>query len=182
MITLALDTSTTFLAIAAMRKEETVFSYAEPIGRQHGELLLPTLQEELVAHGISPRDITRIIAGIGPGSYTGVKIALATAKGLTAGSGAALLGYTSLAALLPSAEAATHEQVLLVDAGRGRYYAQRFRREHGVIHVVSEPWRIAAGEEPPAGNIVYWKPEMSVRVEQLNLVHGVESRVFPYYL
>lgn len=182
MITLALDTSTTFLAIAALRNEETVFSLADDIGRQHGELLLPTLQQELAAHRIAPGDITRIVAGIGPGSYTGVKIALATAKGIAAGTDAELFGYTSLAGLLPSGGSHGSEVTLLVDAGRGRYYAQRFRCDGPEIHVLSEPWRIAAEEDPPAGELVYWETKMGVRAEQLSRVHGVESRVFPYYL
>lgn len=182
VITLALDTSTTFLAIAALRENEVIFSVASDIGRQHGELLLPTLQRELAAHQLAPQEIRKIITGIGPGSYTGVKIALATAKGIAAGSGAELLGYTSLAGLLPGGQEPHTEQVLMVDAGRGRYYAQRFRQENGFIQVMSEPWRVAAGEELPVGELVYWDAQMGVRAEQLARVYGVESRLFPYYL
>lgn len=181
MITLALDTSTTFLAIAALRNGKPVFAIADDIGRQHGELLLPTLQRNLAQHNVEPSDITRIIAGIGPGSYTGVKIALATAKGIAAGSDAELFGYTSLAGLLPSVTPDV-PLTLLVDAGRGRFYAQRFHRSDEGITVLSEPWRIAADEAPPAGELVYWDASMGVRAAQLAQVRGVTSRIFPYYL
>lgn len=181
MITLSIDTSTQFLGIAAVTGEKIIFSHVSHIGRAHGELLMPTIVELFEEHSISPKDLGTIIAGVGPGSYTGIKIAHATGKGLARGSGAELLGYSSLVCLIPqvSDDEPFH---LLVSAGRGRFYAQQFHVQDGVVSVLTDPWRLAADDPHPDGKIVVWEESHGIDPLALTRVTGATSRNHPYYL
>jgi tRNA threonylcarbamoyl adenosine modification protein YeaZ len=181
MITLALDTSTPFLALAATRNNALLFDYHVHIGRAHAEQLLPTIRTLLHEHGATAQDFSRIVTGIGPGSYTGVKIGLAAAQGLARGSGAVAHGFTSLACLVPHGLGA-EPLTVLVSAGRGRFYAQTFARTATGIAVLGAPWRLAAGATEPAGNVYYWVPEHGVSARNLLAVRGVEPTLQPYYL
>lgn len=181
MITLALDTTTAFLALAATKNGAVLFDYHKHIGREHSELLFPTIRLLLAEHNVAPSEIARVVTGIGPGSYTGVKIGLAAAQGIARGSGATVHGYTSLACLLP-ASAGAEPLTVLTSAGRGRFYAQTFTRTPAGITVCSNPWRIGAGEPEPSGPLFYWTEQHGVSAAALLAVHGVEPSLQPYYL
>lgn len=181
MITVAFDTTTPVLAIAATRADEVLFEYHKHIGREHGELLLPTLAELLTAHGVTPRDISRVVTGVGPGSYTGVKIGLAAAQGIARGSGAVVQGFTSLACLVPKTVTADPLTVL-VSAGRGRFYAQTFSKTAAGLTVLDDPWRIANAEPRPSGNVHEWQESEAVYSRNLLALRGVEPTLQPYYL
>ena len=73
----------------------------EVIGRGHAERLVPMIDELMAG-----RAATRIIVGVGPGSFTGIRVAIAAAHGLAIGWGAPLTGMSSLALLAAGAEGA----------------------------------------------------------------------------
>lgn len=94
--------------------------------RRHAEHLGAAVDDALAAAGISIRAITRIGAGIGPGSFIGVRTGLSYALGLGSACGVDVVGVSSLVALHRSAPAelqAAHERVVVViDARRGERY------------------------------------------------------------
>lgn len=71
--------------------------------RRHAARLLPAIRGVLVASGAQLGDLAGIVVGSGPGSFTGVRVAAATAKGLTEGCGVPIWAYSSLAAAAASA-------------------------------------------------------------------------------
>ena len=89
------------------------------------ELLAPTVADVLRDAGFAPRGVTDIIVGAGPGSFTGLRVAAALAKGLARGAGAALHAVASLPLI-----AAAHDDVApgryiaVLDALRGEWFAQ----------------------------------------------------------
>jgi len=83
--------------------------------------VLASVDEVLVAAGLSIAELARIIVGRGPGSFTGLRIGLATAQGLGAGTGATVVGVSTLAALLAAAPVGA---VAVVDARRGEVFAE----------------------------------------------------------
>ncbi|MFL6758827.1 tRNA (adenosine(37)-N6)-threonylcarbamoyltransferase complex dimerization subunit type 1 TsaB [Sphingomonas sp.] len=94
----------------------------EMIGRGHAERLLPMIAELL--NGRAPRDI---LVGVGPGSFTGIRVAIAAAHGLAIGWGAELRGMSSLALLAAGANDDDDDDVAAaVTGGHGELFVQQF--------------------------------------------------------
>jgi len=92
----------------------------ELIGRGHAERLVP-----MIAELMEGRSATQILVGVGPGSFTGIRVAIAAAHGLAIGWGAELRGMSSLALL--AAGAGTDGQVAAaVTGGHGELFVQQF--------------------------------------------------------
>lgn len=111
--------------------------------RAHAVDLLPTLEKLLSAAGSSAAAISAIAVGIGPGSYTGLRVGIATALGLARGSGAKVIGIPSLEAL--AWEHGEHDveiDVLFNAYARSVYHARYVPRATGV-DVTIEPTVIA---------------------------------------
>ena len=99
MIEVALETSTRQPSVAVRDATRVVERRLDRNGA-HASDLLPALDALLTECGAGPRDITRIAVGIGPGSYTGLRVGIATAQGLARGTGAPLVGVSKVKAKL----------------------------------------------------------------------------------
>ncbi len=133
MLVLAFDTSTTIATIAVARVEERREALAEisVSGTGSGsfsEALLPAVHSALGLCGIGLGEIDLILVGLGPGTFTGIRISAATARSLAFGGGIDLARGDTLSALAAPALSAlgNGENVLsVVDARRGEVFAQR---------------------------------------------------------
>ena len=85
MKTLAFDTSTKILTIALSDDDNIVASFHEDVGIRHSEILAPTIKDLLDSAGWKMKDIRLVSVGMGPGSFTGLRIAAATVKGIASG-------------------------------------------------------------------------------------------------
>jgi tRNA threonylcarbamoyladenosine biosynthesis protein TsaB len=92
----------------------------EQIGRGHSERLVPMLAELL-----DGRTADRILVGVGPGSFTGIRVGIAAAHGLAIGWGAELVGMSSLALLAAGAERAGDVAAAII-GGHGELFVQQF--------------------------------------------------------
>jgi tRNA threonylcarbamoyladenosine biosynthesis protein TsaB len=118
---LAFDTSSAACTAALFDGDGTCIGQRdELIGRGHSERLVPMLAE--LTDG---RSVTTIIVGVGPGSFTGIRVAIAAAHGLAIGWGAELLGMSSLA-LLASGTTGEGEIAAAVIGGHGELFVQQF--------------------------------------------------------
>jgi tRNA threonylcarbamoyl adenosine modification protein YeaZ len=118
---LALDTSTAACTAALFDGSgECVAKADERIGRGHAERLVPMLDEML-----GGRRADRIIVGVGPGSFTGIRVGLAAAHGLAIGWDAELHGMSSLALLAASGQA-SGPVAAAVAGGHGELFVQQF--------------------------------------------------------
>jgi len=88
----------------------------------HAEQMYAAIERVLAEAGCGLRELAAIAVGLGPGSFIGVRIAVATAKGLALGAGLPLIGVSSLAALALSAGRSGRIAVA-VDAKKGQVYA-----------------------------------------------------------
>ncbi len=142
---LAIDASAGPASVALFIGDALVQS--RRIDRQgSAELLAPTVAEILLAAGSLARDLTDVIVGGGPGSFTGLRVAAALGKGLARGSGATLFSMPSL----PLIAAANHEAPVgvylsVLDALRGEWFVQQSSRHADGRWTVDAPVeRIAA--------------------------------------
>lgn len=126
MLALAFDTSTRSGSVAVGRvAPEAVELLAEDtleVSATHSEAVLPAIDRCLRSDGLSAADLDAIVVGGGPGSFTGLRIGAALARGLCFGDRATLFAYSSLAAI--AAGAPTPGRLCcLLDARRGQVYA-----------------------------------------------------------
>lgn len=123
MLTLALDTANDRIAVAlAGEGRETM--RAEGISRGHAERLFPLIDEVLAAAGVEIESVGRIAVNVGPGSFTGIRIAVAAARGLGLALGVPVVGIDALRLIAASLEEPADGPVLAtVDARRGEVYA-----------------------------------------------------------
>lgn len=131
---LAFDTANEVIAIGVgvlrpeSRTVELVASVEVEARRASNTQLLPRIDEVLAAYDVSREDIACVTVGRGPGSFTGVRIAMATAKGVASALEVALVGVSSLDAVAWNAWAAGKRGSLAVvaDAMRKEVYPVRF--------------------------------------------------------
>jgi tRNA threonylcarbamoyladenosine biosynthesis protein TsaB len=118
---LALDTSTATTSMALAHPGSGLHEVTLPAQSLPSEGLVERLAELMTAQRVAPGDLGAIGIGVGPGSFTGLRVGLATVKGLALGAGVPLYGVSSLG-LLAVAVGPGHTATLL-DARRGEVYA-----------------------------------------------------------
>jgi tRNA threonylcarbamoyladenosine biosynthesis protein TsaB len=91
-------------------------------GRSASERLLPVVREMLGASGWKLAELGAIVVVHGPGSFTGVRVGLSAAKGLSEAGGVPLIAISRLAVLAGLAESEGGEVCAVLDAGRGEFY------------------------------------------------------------
>jgi tRNA threonylcarbamoyladenosine biosynthesis protein TsaB len=124
MIVLALDTCLDACSLAVLDGGIVRAQASHPMGRGHQEALAPLGQAVMAQAGLAFSDIDRIGVTIGPGSFTGLRVGLAFAKGLGAALSIPVVGIGTLAAL---AEAHGDDLTFAaIDARRGQVYLQAF--------------------------------------------------------
>jgi tRNA threonylcarbamoyl adenosine modification protein YeaZ len=120
-VILAIDTSTAACSTALFDSDGTCVAHRDQlIGRGHSERLVPMLDELLVG-----RRADVILVGVGPGSFTGIRVGIAAAQGLAIAWDCELKGMSSLALLAAGAETAG-DVAAAVDGGHGELFVQQF--------------------------------------------------------
>jgi len=128
LILLALDTASTAAAAAVVAHGDVLGQACELMERGHQERIAALTSAAMASAGVGFRDLDRIGVTVGPGSFTGVRVGLAFAKGLALALGAPCIGVSVLEALAADAEAGFEGEVMAVVAARGHeVYAQAFR-------------------------------------------------------
>ncbi|MCJ8014423.1 tRNA (adenosine(37)-N6)-threonylcarbamoyltransferase complex dimerization subunit type 1 TsaB [Paenibacillus sp. KQZ6P-2] len=131
---LALDTSTACLALAVMENDKVLHTVKAAGERNHSVHLLPLVQKGLGEAGVASSDVDGIAVGVGPGSYTGTRIAVTAAKTLAWAWNIPVAGISSLQAfgwsgLITAADRSAGENwvIPLMDARRGQAYTALFQ-------------------------------------------------------
>lgn len=123
MLTLSFDTATASLSLALTDATRVLVNMASVGERRHAERLLPAIDEWLHAQNKSLDDVDLIVVGNGPGSYTGIRIALATALGFALGE-TALVTVSTLQGMAAGLDAADGDLLVpVMDARGGRLFA-----------------------------------------------------------
>ena len=123
MITLYLDTTSSFLYTAIIKDGESLAEIKEHLGNNLSEYTLPRIEEMLNVKNVSVNDISRIIVVNGPGSFTGIRIGLTIAKTLAWAKNIPIIPISSLEAMALSADAEYDYIVPAIDARRNYLYA-----------------------------------------------------------
>ena len=140
---LAIDTATTRVVIATGTPGGVADGLSTwTAGYRHGETLLPSIGRFLGEQNIRRSRLVGIVVGTGPGAFTGLRVGMATAKGLAHGLGIPLVGASTAEALIEAFEAAEGRDaptVLMLPAGPN---------DRLVVRAGTRPVPLPAGEEP----------------------------------
>ena len=143
LITLAFDTATPAPALALLRGAEPLLERTLPADRGAGRRVAEEIHRALVDAGLVVRDVSRIVVGIGPGGFTGLRIGIATALALGQALDVPVVGVSTLEALALGMAGDVPDGGLLVpviDAKRQEVFTAAYRAAgDGGLEVVAEP-------------------------------------------
>lgn len=159
---LAIDTSTAFAGVALVRDATTLAELNWQVGQRHGSDLLPRVAWMLRGAGVAPVDLTGVAVALGPGSFNGIRVAVATAKSLAIGLRVPLVGVPTLDAIAWGYALVDAEIWAVVEAGRGQLYAARYQGPA----VSTATWA------PRDGYLLLSPAELGGRVERMALIVG----------
>ena len=127
-VILALESSADRASAAVLCGDGTSVQHAHDARHGHAALMTELARAALAEAGVAPEDTTHIAAGRGPGSFTGIRVALAAAKGFALATGASGMGVSCLAAAAHAAspKAGGSHIIATADTRRGSYFAQLF--------------------------------------------------------
>jgi tRNA threonylcarbamoyladenosine biosynthesis protein TsaB len=138
---LAIDTATRYLSVAlhdhhVLLGEQTLYT-----ANRHNTLLATSIQQMLAVADVPISTLTHLAVATGPGSYTGLRIGIALAKGMAATHGLPLIGITTLDILAAAQVFQNTRSKLLavVQAGRGRVIAGEYRVKKGRWQAENDP-------------------------------------------
>ena len=163
MTLLALDTSTSFAALALVREETPLAELNWQVGSRHSTELLPRLEELLRLASLAPTDLSLVAVALGPGSFNGIRVALATAKSLAFSLRIPLIGVPTLDCAAWGSRAAEREIWAIQEAGRGQLYAACYRPS---LATSAAEWR------PVEGHALVTPAELAARVEAAAFICG----------
>lgn len=199
---LAMDSATDVATVSLLAVQEQGFREVATrnvaAARSHTRLLLHFLEECLGELGAGPRDLSALVVGVGPGTFTGVRIAVATMRALALSLGRPLLGVSTLSSLAAQALASGRVRgevtslVPVVDARRGQVFAGLYRRGGQSSWSRAGELFVCAPAELPAavaarggvdhlfvGEVAGLDPSVELGVRARYLVQGQEFLVEP---
>lgn len=138
---LVFDTSSKALSVLCRKGDEVTLTHLNDCALQHSVMLMDAVDDTLAKANCSVKECDYIGCVVGPGSFTGIRIGIATAKGFCLGAGKKSVAITAFELI---AYTLSDDNVLaLIDAGRGYYYACGYGKDRTVTFEA----RYLSGEE-----------------------------------
>lgn len=138
MTTLLIDTSNQPLAVAIMNENQILLNHQSNIKKNHSLQLMPVIENMLKEANIVPKDLTEIVVANGPGSYTGLRIGITTAKSLAYALNIPVYEVSSLKALARTTDIKDTLIVPIFDARRSHVFTGVYKYEDDVLINVME--------------------------------------------
>jgi tRNA threonylcarbamoyladenosine biosynthesis protein TsaB len=142
---LAVETSTRTGALALVDGGRVCAESRLDVAATHGERLLPAIDALLGAAGASLAGVDGFAVALGPGSFTGLRIGVATVKGLAFATGRPVVGIPTLDALAWSLPFAANPVCPVLDARKGEVYTALYRTAEGRLEVLAPARAVAPG-------------------------------------
>lgn len=155
---LALETSTDACSVALWQDNQPTEERFTLAPRQQTELVLPMVEQLLQDQQVAPSELTGIAVGVGPGAFTGVRIAVAVAQGLAYGLKLPVVGVSSLAASAWQAYAAGAQGSVVVaqDARMNEIYWGFYEGGRAALTAITPDVLVPVGALPAIPATVKW--------------------------
>jgi tRNA threonylcarbamoyladenosine biosynthesis protein TsaB len=136
MTLLAIDTGQAACSVALWRGGTVIAHRLSPMPKGHAEALVPMIEEVQAEVGFAFEDLDAFAVTVGPGTFTGLRVGMATARGLAVAADKPLIGVTTLEAIAWPARAEANEGTVIAaafDARRGEIYLQCFAQNGSAV-------------------------------------------------
>ena len=143
---LAFESSAKAASTAILSDGNLLAEYTQNSGQTHSRTLMEMAKNMLSGCGLTPQDIDAVAVAEGPGSFTGIRVGMACAKGFAWGRQLPLYGVSTLAAMVCGAACADGVYCACMDARKGQIYNAVFTYSAGVSARASEDRAIAISE------------------------------------
>lgn len=174
---LAMDTSNQTLGVALLRDGELIGSYITNVNRNHSVRLMPAVDDLMKEVGMEPEDLDQVVVANGPGSYTGVRIGVTTAKTLAWALDIPVKAVSSLELLAWQGRNSVHTICPFFDARRGLVFTGLYQFENGKAepiiseqNVLMEDWLHELKKE--GNRVIFLSPDLSVHQERIESIMG----------
>jgi tRNA threonylcarbamoyladenosine biosynthesis protein TsaB len=145
LLLLAIDTASQYMSLALHSGRQIELESTWRTANNHTTELVPAIRQALIQIGITTTDLTAVAVSQGPGSFTGLRIGMAVAKGLAAALDIKLVAVPTLEIVAAGVPQFHGSLVTVLQAGRGRVCAQRYHW-HRDNWMVASPAEIASWE------------------------------------
>lgn len=135
------------VALADTERASQVVAKEHLPGRSSSERLVPAVRRLLETNGWRLKDLTAIVVVHGPGSFTGVRVGLSAAKGLSEAGGAPVIAVSRLALLAALADEGDARVNAVLDAGRGEFYFGEYIGHRCVREALMDPTEVKAAAQ-----------------------------------
>ncbi|MBN1474096.1 MAG: tRNA (adenosine(37)-N6)-threonylcarbamoyltransferase complex dimerization subunit type 1 TsaB [Syntrophaceae bacterium] len=126
MYILAFDTSSKTVSVAVLKNNDIIYEKTLDTGLNHSETILPAIDRALRDSNLQINEIDLFACTLGPGSFTGVRIAVSTIKGMMLATLKPAVGVSALAAIALNVPYTKKMICAVMDAGRGQVYTATF--------------------------------------------------------
>jgi tRNA threonylcarbamoyladenosine biosynthesis protein TsaB len=127
MIALALDSSGSACSVALVHRDGAVLAHRfRAMSRGHAEILMPMLRDAMAEAAVGFAALGLIAVTVGPGSFTGIRVGLAAARGLALATGLPAVGITAFEAVADAVEADEAAVAVAIDSRRAELFVQIF--------------------------------------------------------
>jgi len=136
---LAFDTSTEKFSISILKNNKVVLNLSKILNRTYSKFLIPMLKDSLEQSRLDIKKINSILISLGPGSFTGIRIGIAAAKGLGITHKINILGYNNMDILVNSIDSDIKGKkvVAIIKSKKNNYYFQLFDSKKEPIKKIS---------------------------------------------
>ena len=137
---LGVDTSTKFCSMAIMEEGRVIASRHEELDRLHSSRLIPNMDEMLKDSSLTLDALDGFAVGLGPGSFTGLRVGITTMRGVAIGCDKPIAGISSLDCIARSVEDLHESICVILDARRGNVYTCIYKKtKKGLVRRSKQP-------------------------------------------
>ncbi|WP_156291097.1 tRNA (adenosine(37)-N6)-threonylcarbamoyltransferase complex dimerization subunit type 1 TsaB [Oceanobacillus salinisoli] len=177
MNVLAIDASNQVMGVAILKNNEVIGEYVTNIAKNHSVRLMPAIEQLMKEVSLTPDGLDKIVVAKGPGSYTGVRIGLSTAKTMAWALDIPVVGVSSLEVLAHQGRLFEGYICPFFDARRGLVYSGVYQYKNENLELVYEEKNIAMDavlDLLAKGNkkVLFLSPDLSLHKEKIMDVLG----------
>lgn len=177
---LAINTTDQVLGVALVKHKQIIAEHVTNLRKGHAERLMPAIVHLMDEVNWKPENLDKIVVAKGPGSYTGVRIGLTTAKTLAWSLNIPIVGISSIFALAYQAQFSSDLICPFFDARRNRVYTGLFKWVGDRLQVVEDEQNIAIEKwlenlSKLKETVVFLSPNISLYKEMIQRVLGVRA-------